>query len=323
MKNIAIVCGGYSENMNFNVKCPCCGQNLDEQKYKAYLIIISKSGWFFEENGKKHPVDKNDFSLNLNGETTQFDAVFNAIHGTPGEDGKLQGYFDMLQLPYTSCNQATSALTFNKFYCNHFVQNLGLSVARSFSFLQGEKINKDEVIEKLKLPVFIKPAESGSSVGVSKVNKIEDFDKAVEIAFKEGDRILIEEFIKGREMACGIINKGKEIIVFPLCEIISKKEFFDFEAKYDNTLADEITPADVSTDVEQDIKTISSFLFHQFNCKGIVRFDYILTNDDLYFLEINTIPGMGEASIIPKMAEAFGMTKKELFSIALDNLFED
>ncbi|HEY9114001.1 MAG TPA: D-alanine--D-alanine ligase [Bacteroidales bacterium] len=325
MKNIAIVCGGYSGEYEISIaSANVVSKNLDTKKYKPYLIVIQKKEWFLEdEKGEKHLVDKHDFSLNLAGKKIRFEGVFNAIHGTPGEDGKLQGYFDMLHLPYTSCNQATSALTFNKFFCNHFIQNLGLSVAKSFSFLEGEKINKTEIIETLKLPVFVKPAESGSSVGVSKVNKIEEFDKAVELAFKEGDRILIEEFIKGREIACGILKKGKEIIVFPLTEIISKKEFFDFEAKYNTTLADEITPADVNTEVEQDIKTLSAYLFHQLNCKGFVRFDYILTKEDLYFLEVNTIPGISEASIIPQMAESFGMTKTELFTIALDNLFED
>lgn len=324
MKNIAIVCGGYSGEYEISISSArVVAKNLDTIKYKPYLIIIQQKDWYYEnEKGERFSVDKNDFSLSLGGKKIQFEGVFNAIHGTPGEDGKLQGYFDMLQLPYTSCNQATSALTFNKFFCNRFVENLGLSVAKSVSFLKNEKINKTDVIEKLKLPVFIKPAESGSSVGVSKVNKIEEFDKAVEVAFKEGDRVLIEEYIKGREIACGILKKGKEIIVFPLTEIISKKDFFDYEAKYTANMADEITPADVSADVEQDIKTLSSFLFHQMNCEGFVRFDYILTQDDLYFLEVNTIPGMSEASIIPQMAEAFGMTKTELFTSALDNLFE-
>jgi len=325
MKNIAIVCGGYSGEYEISISSArVVAKNIDTRKYKPFLIVIQKKDWYFEnEQGEKFILDRNDFSLSLGGKKIQFHGVFNAIHGTPGEDGKLQGYFDMLQIPYTSCNQATSALTFNKFFCNRFVQNLGLSVAQSVSFLKNENINKTEVIEKLKLPVFIKPAESGSSVGVSKVNKIEEFDKAVEVAFKEGDRILIEEYIKGREIACGILKKGKEIIVFPLTEIISKKDFFDYEAKYTANMADEITPADVSSDIEQDIKTLSSFLFHQMNCEGFVRFDYILTKDDLYFLEVNTIPGMSEASIIPKMAEAFGMTKAELFTNALDNLFEN
>jgi len=324
MKNIAIVCGGYSGEYGISISSArVVAQNLDVNKYKPFLIVIQQSDWFFEgENGKKIPIDKNDFSLNLGGKKVQFHGVFNAIHGTPGEDGKLQGYFDMLQLPYTSCNQATSALTFNKFFCNHFVRNLGVTVAKGFSFLQGEKINKEEVIDKLKLPVFIKPAESGSSVGITKLFKIEDFDKAVEIALKESDRIIIEEYINGRELACGVLKKGKEIIVFPLTEIISKKEFFDFEAKYDNTLADEITPADVSSEIELDVKTLSTFLFHQLNCRGFVRFDYIVTENDLYFLEVNTIPGISAASILPQMAESFGMTKTELFSIALDNLFE-
>jgi D-alanine-D-alanine ligase len=196
-----------------------------------------------------------------------------------------------------------------------------LKVANGISFLKGEKIDISLLIEKLGLPVFIKPAESGSSVGISKVYQAYEFELAIETAFAVGDRIIVEEYIKGREIACGIINKGKEIIVFPLTEIISKKDFFDYEAKYTAKMAEEITPAEVSSEVEQDIKTLSVFLFHKFNCKGFVRFDYILTENDLYFLEVNTIPGITEASILPKMAESFGMSISELFNIALDNLF--
>lgn len=324
MKDIAIVCGGYSGEYDISIESArVVARHLDSLKYKGYLVLIDKKGWFWEVGkGNLIEIDKNDFTPKSGSKKIKIDGVFNAIHGTPGEDGKLQGYFDMLNIPYTSCNQATSALTFNKYFCNRFVRDLGLNVADSISFLRGEIINREDVVAKLNLPVFIKPAESGSSVGISKVNRLEDFDQAVEIAFSIGDRILIEKYIKGREIACGIINKGREIIVFPLTEIISKKEFFDYEAKYTANMAEEITPAKVSFAVEQDIKALSSYLFHQMNCKGFVRFDYILTENELYFLEVNTIPGITEASILPKMAAAFGMSIGELFSIALDNLFE-
>lgn len=323
MKNIAIVCGGYSGEYEISMaSAQVVAQHLDPLKYKPFLVVMRPQAWYcLDKTGKKFYIDKNDFSLQIGEKKIRFDGVFNAIHGTPGEDGKLQGYLDMLQIPYTSCNQATSALTFNKFYCNHFVRSLGLRVANGFSFLNAESINKKEVVESLGLPLFVKPAESGSSVGVSKVNKVEELEIAIEIAFREGDRILIEEYVKGRELACGVLQKGNETIVFPLTEIISKKDFFDYEAKYTANMAEEITPAQVVAEIEKDIKTLSSFLFHRMNCKGFVRFDYILTNEELYFLEVNTIPGMGDASIIPKMAEAFGMSKKELFTIALDNLF--
>jgi D-alanine-D-alanine ligase len=323
MKNIAVVCGGDSGEYYISIgSAEMVMKQLDEKRYKGYQIIIKKDDWkFVDPDGIKHDLDKTDFSLQLNGKKIQFDGVFNAIHGTPGEDGKLQGYLDMLNIPYTSCNMATSALTFNKYFCNRFVDSFGINTAVGLSFLKGESINGTEVTEKLGLPLFVKPAESGSSVGISKVNKKEDLESAIDLAFKEGDRIIIEEFIDGREIACGVINRGEELIVLPLTEIISKKDFFDYEAKYTKGMADEITPADINQDAEQDIKTLSSFLFKQMNCKGFVRFDYILTETDLYFLEVNTIPGITEASIMPKMAEAFGMSIQEFFGIALDNLF--
>lgn len=325
MKNIAIVCGGNSGEYEISIGSgKMVEKNLDSNRYKGYLIEIRNLDWFYNDNkGVRYDIDKTNFSLILNGEKVEFDGIFNAIHGTPGEDGRLQGYFDLIGLPYTSCNAATSALTFNKYLCNRFVTSFGINTARSVSFTFGEHINKEEVIENLGLPLFVKPAESGSSVGISKVNIKDELDEAISSAFSESDRIIIEENINGREMACGVINKGKELIIFPLTEIISKKDFFDYEAKYSHGLADEITPAEIDADAEQDIKTLSAFLFHQMDCKGFVRFDFILTENDLYFLEVNTIPGITEASIMPKMAEAYGMSIKDFFTIALDNLFID
>ena len=321
-KNIAIVCGGDSGEYDISIaSAGVVAKYLDSEKYTGYLVIIKGADWHYESDGNSYPIDKNDFSLTIRERRITFDAVFNAIHGTPGEDGKLQGYFDSLDIPYTSSGAATSSLTFNKFFCNRFVNSYGIQTAASASFSKGDEINKSRLIKELGLPLFIKPAESGSSVGISKVNMTDDFDKAVGLAFAESDRILIEEFIDGRELACGLINKGSELIVFPLTEIISKKDFFDYEAKYSKGMADEITPADVSEEVEQDIKAISSFLYHEMDCKGFVRFDYILTEDKLYFLEVNTIPGISEASIMPKMAETYGMSISEFFTIALDNLF--
>ncbi len=322
-KNIAIVCGGYSGEYDISIgSAQMVEKHLDKSKYQGHLIIVKEDNWMYQSDNNEYFIDKTDFTLEMDGEVIHFDGVFNVIHGTPGEDGKLQGYFDMLGIPYTSCNPATSALTFNKHFCNRFVNSYGIKTADSMSFSNLEEVEQQKVIEKLGLPVFIKPAESGSSVGITKVNNQEEFAGAVKTAFAESDRILIEEFIDGREIACGLVNRGKELIVFPLTEIISKKDFFDYEAKYTAGMADEITPADLTEEIENDIKTLSTFLFREMDCKGFVRFDYILSDNDLYFLEVNTIPGISEASIVPKMADAFGMSIKEFFSIALDNLFE-
>ena len=325
MKKIAIICGGDSGEYEISIKsAKVVNKHLDKNKYLGYLIEIRGTDWSYEDaNGEKHLIDKNDFSLNLNGESIKFDAVFNAIHGTPGEDGKIQGYLDMLDIPYTSCGVDSSALSFNKHLCNKFISSYGIDVANSLMFQKGEKVDEHMVVSSLGLPVFVKPTRSGSSVGISKVHNKEDIQGAIQKAFNEDDQVLIEEFVEGREIACGMINKGDELIVFPLTEIITTKDFFDYEAKYSKGMANEITPADVETEVEQDIKTLSAFLFKQMGCKGFVRFDYILSEKGLYFLEINSIPGITEESLLPQMANAFGMSITELFTIALDNLFEE
>ena len=325
MRNIAIVCGGHSGEFEISMASgKMAFKYIDRKKYHPFLIVIENGQWYgLADNGEKVPVNKADFTLEKEGETIRFDAVFNAIHGTPGEDGKLQGYFDLLGIPYTSCGVDASALSFNKFLCNRFVRSFDIKTAASFSFLKGEKTDKVEILKQLGLPVFVKPSRSGSSVGISKVNRPEEFDEAVEKAFKEDNRILIEEAINGREITCGLVKRGDEILVLPLTEIISQNDFFDYDAKYTKGKANEITPAaNLSQKAETDIKTLSSFLYRQMDCKGFVRFDYILTETELYFLELNSIPGMSEASIIPKQAESFGLTKKELFTMVVDNLFE-
>jgi len=323
MKNIAIVCGGNSGEYDISIKSAAVvAQNINKEKYNGFLVVVQGNDWYWlDDDNQKHFINKDDFSLTIGSDKITFDGVFNAIHGTPGEDGKLQGYLDMLNIPYTSCNAATSALSFDKFLCNRFVNSYGIQTARSVSFLKGEEINATAVLEDLGLPVFVKPAQSGSSVGVSKVNTAADFDKAVKEALAVDERVIIEEAINGREIACGMIKNKGELLVFPLTEIISQKDFFDYEAKYSEGLAHEITPADISEEAEEDIKTLSVFLYKQMNCKGFVRFDYILTPDDLYFLEVNSIPGISEASIIPQQAVAFGMSIGELFDIVIENMY--
>jgi D-alanine-D-alanine ligase len=323
MKNIAVVCGGNSGEYEISMaSAKVVARNLDSSKYVPYLIEIKGKEWScVQKDGTKYPLDKSDFSLTIHGEKIIFDAVFNAIHGSPGEDGKLLGYLDMLEIPYSSCGADVSALSFNKFMFNHFVHDFGVKTARFYSFIMGESIDKDEVIGDLGLPMFIKPASSGSSVGVTKVKTEDEFDQAVENAFSAGDRILIEEFLGGRELCCGVINRGKEVLVFPITEIVPKNEFFDYESKYSGESL-EITPADIPEQISTDVKALSSFLYRKLDCRGFVRFDYIATETDLYILELNTIPGITQASILPQQAREFGLTDKELYTIVIDNLFD-
>ncbi len=323
MKNIAIVCGGNSGEYEVSIASgKMVAENLDQAKYRPYLVEIKGTEWnYISGDDVRIPVDKTDFSLMVDGENVRFDAVFNAIHGTPGEDGKLPGYLDMLGIPYSSCGVDVSALSFNKYLFNHFVHDFGLKTAKAFSFLKGEAIDREAVIGALRFPLFIKPSSSGSSVGVTKVKTEAEFDQAVAIAFREDNRILIEEALIGRELCCGLVKRKNELLVFPLTEIIPENEFFDYEAKYSGRSL-EITPADIPEKVSIDIKTISSFLYRKLDCKGFVRFDFIATETDLYILELNTIPGMTRNSILPQQARAFGLTDQDLFTLVIDNLFD-
>jgi len=323
MLNIAIVAGGDSGEYEISLKSGRqVEMQLDRSRYTPFLIEIRKDKWTHFDGLKSFDIDKNDFSLTLDNTRVRFDAVFNAIHGTPGENGKLQGYFDMLGIPYTSCDVTTSAITFNKSFCKNVVASYGIDIAKSVHLFKGEKEVKDKILQELVLPVFIKPNNGGSSVGMSKVNQPEDIDQALARAFHEDDEILVEEFKEGRELTCGVLRTKGEIIAFPVTEIISKKEFFDYEAKYKEGLASEVVPAKIQGQVSDECKRISQFLFERLNCKGVVRFDYIFNNERLVFLEVNTVPGLSEQSIIPKMTRAHGWTVTELFTRMIEECLE-
>lgn len=324
-KNIAIVSGGDSGEYDISIQSgKIVEKYLDKERYDTYAVLIKGKDWYYRcPHNNEYEIDKNDFSLSMVGEKIKFDCVFIAIHGTPGEDGKLQGYFDMLGIPYTTCDHVISALTFNKHLTKQVVGNLGIKTARSVMIHQADPIPAEEVLDTLKLPLFIKPNNGGSSVGMSKVNAAQDLQPAIEKAFKEDDQILIEEFIHGREITCGVLKSKGQVITLPVTEIISKKEFFDFEAKYDPKLADEIVPAQIPAETFTACQEASLHLYRQLDCKGVVRFDYIFNENGLYFLEVNTVPGMTEASIVPKMAIAQGLSLTELFGMMVEEVLPD
>lgn len=315
-KNIAVLMGGDSGEYEISMQSgEVVSRYLDTTKFNIYPVVIKGDQWYHRcPHNNEYEIDKNDFSLPMIGEKVKFDGVFIAIHGTPGEDGKLQGYLDMMNIPYTSCDHVISALTFNKHLTKLAVAKLDVHTADSVLLSGSDEISIDEILSKLPLPVFVKPNNGGSSVGMSRVNQKEDLESAIKRAFKEDEQVLVEAFIEGREITCGVICKKGEVIALPICEIVSKKEFFDFEAKYDPELADEIVPAQIPEDIFKNCQDRSVYLYNQFQCKGIVRFDYIYNEAGMYFLELNTVPGLTEASIVPKMAKAHGMSLEELFN---------
>ncbi len=321
---IAFVTGGYSGESVISYKSAITIENnLDLTRYTVYKIDITKEGWFHEQkNGKKTAVDKNDFSLTLEGQKVTFDAVLIGIHGTPGEDGKLQGYFDLLGLPYTSCDAAVSALTFNKRFTVAVAAFNGINVARSVLLVKGRFENPDEITRHLQFPVFVKPNNGGSSIGMSRVNSAsEELGVAIEKAFREDDQVLIEEFITGREFTIGVFRSAGEIITLPFTEVKSKREFFDFEAKYTAGLNEETTPAQVDESIAVKVRATAKKIYQVFNCSGVIRIDFIYNEakGEPFMLEINTVPGQSEASIVPQQLRAFGWTLQEFYSALIED----
>lgn len=292
---------------------------LDPDKYEVYPVLIRDGKWdYTDERGTQIPFDRNSHGLLIGSEFVKFDCAFIAIHGTPGEDGKLQGYLEIAGIPYTTCDVTTSAITFNKYFCNDLAKQYGVKVANTMILRQGEKWNPDSLIKEVGLPCFIKPNKAGSSVGVSKVYDMIGIDVAINKAFAEDDEVLVQQFIKGREMACGVFSLQGKVQVLPVTEVISKNDFFDYQAKYTEGLASEITPAPVTEQQSAECKRLTEYMYRKFNCKGVVRFDYFLTDNEWCFLEVNTVPGFSAESIIPKQAKAAGFELKEFFGALVD-----
>jgi len=322
MKTIAIAAGGDSSEFEISVKSANEVGKVLSAKYIVYTIIIRGTTWYWEDQkGRYHNIDKNDFNLVVDESRIRFDGVFIAIHGTPGENGLLQGYFDMMGIPYSSCNAFCSALTFNKQACKLFLKEYGITMANAELLRKGEKMDLLNIVKQFGLPCFVKPNDSGSSFGVTKVKQKEELLPAIETAFKESDEVLIEAFMNGREVACGVVKTKNKTIVLPVTEIISKNEFFDYEAKYTPGKSDEVTPADMPLSITNEIQRISTLVYDLLGCKGIVRVDFIVIGEKPFFIEINTVPGMTKESIVPKQAEAAGISLEELYSMVVENMF--
>jgi len=320
---IAFVTGGYSGEAEVSYKSAInIEAGIDTDLYEYYRIDITPASWFhLTREGIKIPVDKNDFSLGIDGKKIKFEAVLIGIHGTPGEDGKLQGYFDLMNLPYTSCDAATSALTFNKRYTVAVAAFAGIQVSRSVHLFKQDRPDAMAVASRVAMPVFVKPNNGGSSIGMSKVNRKEDLGQALEKAFKEDDQVLVEEFISGREFTVGVFRTGREIIVLPITEVKTTKEFFDFEAKYSPGFTEETTPALVDEPMAMKIRDTARKIYQVFNCSGVVRIDMIYNEakGEPFMLEINTVPGQTAASVVPQQVRAMGWTLKQFYSALIED----
>ena len=324
MIKVAVIEGGYSKEKAVSLKsAQTVFENLNRKKYFPTKVFIDEKEWTAYDNEGKYTIDKNDFSFTKNGTKNTFDVAFIVIHGSPGEDGKLQGYFDLIGLPYTTPSQMITALTFEKFHCNQFLKNFGLNVAEAVLIKKNDTVSSNSIIDEVGLPCFVKPTDGGSSFGISKVTAEKELKSAIELAFKHGSQVIIEEFIEGRELTNGVFRSKKGIKVLPVTEIITENEFFDYAAKY-NGESIEVTPADIDSALTKKIKTLTNHIYDILNLKGIARIDYIVTpKGSPYIIEINTGPGQSAESIIPQMAEVEGISLEELFggviSTTMDN----
>lgn len=320
MKNIAIIAGGNSSEHEVSMKS---GKNIyneiDETRYNKYLVVLKERDWHVEIGEEKFPVDKNDFSFTRNGEKILFDFAYITIHGVPGENGLLQGYLDMMGVPYGCCNVLASALTFDKHTCNTYLKSYGVNVADSVMLIRGMAYDVNEIINEVGLPCFVKPNAEGSSFGVTKVKEAAQLEDALKKAFALCREVLIETFIDGTELTCGVVKAGDMDITMPIAEVVPKNEFFDFEAKYDPTKSDEIIPARISPELTNRIKILSSMIYDILRCEGIIRVDYIVREDEIFMLEVNTTPGMTSNSFVPKMVRAMGGTLREVLTKIIDN----
>lgn len=311
--------GGFSSEYKISlISGKVVNQYLDKTKYKGFPIHIFKEKWVYvDELAVEHPIDKNDFSVTVDGKKINFDAVFNAIHGTPGEDGLMQAYFELIGMPQTSCDYYQAALTFNKRDLLSVLKPYGIKTAISYYLNKGDAINTDEIVKKVGLPCFVKPNKAGSSFGISKVRTAAELPIAIEVAYKEDNEIIIESFLGGTEVSVGVINYKGKVTVLPITEIVSENDFFDYEAKYLGK-SQEITPARISPEMTEKVGAIAKKAYEVLKMKGFSRSEFIIVNDEPHMLEMNTIPGLTTESLIPQQAKAAGISLEDLFSNAIE-----
>jgi len=306
-KNIAIIWGGYSSEKEVSERsAQGIYSFIDKDKYNLYKVKIDKEVWVAEQMNETFPIDKNDFSFTADGTKILFDFAYITIHGTPGEDGVLQGYLDMLDIPYSNCGVLASALTFSKFTCNNFLKSFGFNVAGSVILRLNDSYNTEAIVKKLGLPVFVKPNIGGSSFATTKVKEVSHLQNAIDAAFGEASEVMVESFISGTEVTCGCYRAGKGFQYLPLTEVVTKNEFFDYNAKYKGEV-EEITPARIPDDVAKQIQEQTEQIYHLIGAKGIIRADYIISGGVPVLLEVNTTPGMTETSFIPQQVRAAGL----------------
>ena len=320
-RTIAIVAGGDTSEYEVSLRsAQGIYSFLDKDKYNPYIVVLHGTDWHVQlADGTTAPIDRNDFSFTVNGQKTTFDYAYIIIHGTPGEDGRLQGYFDMLHLPYSGCGVLASSLTYDKFVCNQYLKGFGVRIAESLLLRRGQSIADEDVIQKIGLPCFIKPNLGGSSFGVTKVKAPEQIQPAIAKAFEEAPEVIVEAFMDGTEITCGCYKTSQSSVVFPITEVVSHHEYFDYDAKYKGD-SDEITPARIPDELRDHVQKLTSAIYDILGARGIIRVDYIITEGSkINLLEVNTTPGMTTTSFIPQQVRAAGLDIKDVMTDIIEN----
>ena len=320
--NIALLAGGNSSEREIALGSAAqVAEAFDRERYNVWLVDVHHRDFTYRTaEGGEYKVDLNDFSLTVEGQKVVFDYAFVMIHGTPGEDGHIQGYLEMMGIPFSSCDMTSSVITFDKVTTKRAVADTGVKLAKDMLLREEDWIAPDAIVAELGLPLFVKPNASGSSCGVTKVKSAEELPEAIFKAFDESPEVLIEECIVGREMACGVLVTAEQEYLFPITEVVAKNEFFDYEAKYTAGMGDEITPADITPEIAEKLHEMTLAAYKACRCKGLARVDFIVTPEgEPYMIEINTIPGMSAGSIVPKQIRAAGMTMTEVLTLVIED----
>lgn len=319
-KNVVVIAGGNSSEYGISIQSGnYVYAEIDGERYNKYLMILKGRDWHVQWNGKAYAVDRNDFSFECEGEKIGFDFAYITIHGNPGENGMLQGYLDMMGVPYSTCSTLCEALTFDKYTCTNYLQAFGIRTTNPVLLLRGKAYDKEALLKAVGLPCFVKPNAEGSSFGVSKVKTAEAFDEALALAFGKCKEVLVEAFLDGTEFTCGLYRAGDKKVIFPVAEVVPKKEFFDFEAKYDAKMSDEIIPGRFSDEITEKIQEMASEVYDILRCEGIIRMDGFVCGDEVIMLEVNTTPGMTANSFIPKMVRAMGGNLKDILTEIIED----